>query len=164
MTGTCIRRWLRARMPGKAVSGGERGFTMVEVLASVALLAIAVTPMMGLFTLAPRFHVQREQQIRAAFLAQLRLEDVKQKLGSDFGSADYKKSSGSATDFDDGDSGGPDDFFPASDSKFRYTVDYSNDSGIKDLTIIVWYDGDSDNNIDTNEQWVELNTKVARRL
>ena len=166
MTVACIGRWRsQMRIPGKTITGREAGFTMVEVLASIALLAIAVTPMMGLFTIAPGFHAQREHQLRASFLAQLRLEEVKQKLASDFGSADYRKSSGSSTDFHTNDG------FHDTDSRFRYTLDYvyhdTNDDDIMDiadLKVIVWHDGDSDNSIDANEQWVELNTKVARRL
>lgn len=144
----------------------ENGFTMLEILASITILSIVVIPLMGLMTSAPLLHAQREQQTRAAFLAQLRLEELKQVITYNFDyNFDYKhgtgngyNKSGAATDF-------PADEFPASDAKFRYEIiDDLADSEIKNITIKVWYDEDDDNINDVGEQQVELRTKVARRL
>ena len=133
----------------------ESGFTMLEILASIAILSIVVIPLMGLMTSAPLLHAQREQQMRAAFLAQLRLEEVKQKITVYFDD-DYTKSIVSATDF-------PDTDFPVSDGRFRYKITDNLGTDMKEITVTVWYDEDSDNVFDTGEQGIGLETKVARR-
>ena len=180
MNKTCIRyERLRVRVFGKIIARGEAGFTMVEVLVSLAILAITVTPMMGLFTMAPMLHAYREQQLRSAFLAQLRLEEVKNKATYNF-DGDYNKAAGAATDFPTGDG------FESSDADYRYTItdnitdtvpdpDAGPGGGVgggggapdidvmRDITIEVWYDKDGDNVYDTDEQGFDVMTKIARR-
>ncbi len=167
MSKTCAgHRRLRMEIPGGALARGEVGFTMVEVLASLALLAITVTPLMGLFTMAPMLHAYREQQLRAAFLAQLRLEQVKNKATHNFG-ADYNQSVDTfyTTTEDDEDYG----LFDDSDAEYRYTVTDDNyimestDVVMRDITITVWYDKNGNSAYDSDEQGVTLVTKVARR-
>ena len=164
----------RMRLFGKTVAKGEAGFTMVEVLVALAILSITLIPLMGLFTMAPVLHAHREQKLRAGFLAQLRLEQVKNKIIEDFeyqydsGSGDgYNKSSGDATDFDPP-SGDPEEgLFEPSDAEYRYTIVDAILSGppplIRDITVTVWHDKDGDNTLDSDEQEVELVTRVARR-
>ena len=66
----------------------EKGFTMLEVLFAIAIMGITILPLLGLMAMAPSLHVQREQQMRSAFLAQLMVEDVKFDAMADF-SSDY---------------------------------------------------------------------------
>lgn len=129
----------------------SNGFTMLEVLAAIAILAITVVPLVGLLSTAITIHVQREQETRAAFLAQLKLEEIKNIVTLDFGS-DYNKPAGDATDF------------PAPNSRFRYTVTDNVDPDIKDITVRVWCDKDGNGTPDVDEQAVQLDTKIARRL
>ena len=145
-----INFWILNRMlPGKISHRDESGFTMLEIVASVAILVIAIIPMLGLFTGAPALHAQQEQQTRAAFLAQLRLEEVKSKAARDF-DADYNKTSVSAADF------------PAPDTKFRYTVSHSTaDADIKEFSVTVWYDENDNNSLDSNELQFLLMTKFT---
>ena len=159
------------RMPGKTVSKGEAGFTMVEVLVALAILAITIIPLMGLFTMAPALHQSREQKLRAGFLAQLRLEQVKNEMTYDFDyqypGIGYDKTAGAADDFPTSDG------FEASDSQYRYTIEDTiteydtvgtpRPPFMRDVTIVVWYDKDGDNAYDSDEQDVTISTKVARR-
>jgi len=172
MNRNCVRhRRLRIRIPGKTVSKGEAGFTMVEVLVALAILAITIIPLMGLFTMAPVLHQHREQKLRAGFLAQLRLEQVKNEITYNFNyqypGIGYDKTAGAADDFPTSDG------FEASDSEYKYTIedtitDYNAIGGtpdpvMSDVTIVVWHDKDSDNVYDSNEQDVTIMTKIARR-
>ena len=158
-----INFWILNRMlPGKISHRDESGFTMLEIVASVAILAIAIIPMLGLFAGAPVLHAQREQQTRAVFLAQKKVEELKHEMALDFdaeryggsgkyGEGDYQKSAGYSTDF------------TAPDTKFRYTVSHDEGTNIKELTITVWYDDDANNVQDDGEQGLGTTTKVARR-
>jgi len=177
MNRTCIRyERSRVKVFGKTIARGEAGFTMVEVLVALAILAITVTPLMGLFTMAPMLHAQREQQLRAAFLAQLRLEEVKNKIIHNFEfqypGDGYNKSDGAAADFP------TDEGFEASDANYKYTItdiilaDAGTGGGftlpetipvMRDITVRVWYDKNGNDAYDTDEQDFEVMTKVARR-
>ena len=180
MNRTCVEHGrLRVKVFGKTIARGEAGFTMVEVLVALAILAITVTPLMGLFTMAPMLHAQREQQLRAAFLAQLRLEEVKNKIIHNFEfqypGDGYNKSDGAAADFP------TDEGFELSDANYRYTITDNHITKIigggeggggapgvevfvmRDITIRVWYDKNGNDAYDTDEQDFEVITKVARR-
>ncbi len=127
--------------------GSESGFTMLEILVSIALMSIVIIPLLGLMADATKIHVQLERQTRSAFLAQLKLEEVKNDATADF-TSDYD-----ATAVE----------FSAPDLGFKYnitdTVDIAND--MKAITVVVWYDEDDDDTAD--ERSFTLNTKVARR-
>ena len=145
-----INLWISNRMlPGEISHRDESGFTMLEIVASVAILAIAIVPMLGLFVGAPVLHAQREQQTRAAFLAQRRLEEVKSQAAHDF-DADYNKTSVSAADFS------------APDTKFRYTVSDDQGANLREVAVTVWYDENDNNSLDDNEDQFLLSTKIAR--
>ena len=49
---------------------------MLEILASIVIMAIAVLPLLGLIASTVAIHIRREQEVRATFLAELRLEEV----------------------------------------------------------------------------------------
>ena len=147
MDRTYIENWCEnGILAGKISYRDERGFTMLEILVSVAIMAIAVVPLLGLLTSAPVLHQQREQQMRAAFLAQLRLEEVKQKITVGFDN-DYDRSTDPLVDD-----------FPATDDPDTSDVD-----NLKVITVEVLYDMNGDCIPDDIEQKVELKTKVARR-
>jgi len=139
-----------SRRYGRISKGNESGFTMLEVLVSVGLMGIVIIPLMGLLASAAVLHAQREQETRAIFLAQKKIEEIKNNATTDF-AADYNKSPGAGTDF------------PSPDSKYKYTVIDSEGSDIKDITVQVWYDDDDDNVLNGDEQESTLKTKVARR-
>ena len=141
---------------GKMSHRDESGFTMLEILVSIAILSIAVLPLLGLLTSAPLLHAQREQQTRAAFLAQRKVEEVRNRI---IGDNDFDFT----TEYDEPATG-----FPAPDPTFKYTItvtDPAPDPGdLKDITVQVWYD--ENGVVDTpevGEQAVRLETKVAKR-
>jgi len=162
---------LRMRLFGKTMAKGEAGFTMVEVLVALAILSITLIPLMGLFTMAPVLHSHREQKLRAGFLAQLRLEQVKNKIIENFEyqypGDGYNKSSGAVTDFAPPVGDPEEGLFEPSDAEYRYTIVDAILSGppplMRDITVTVWHDKDADNTLDSDEQEVELVTRVARR-
>ena len=146
----------------------QSGFTMLEILASIAIMAIAVLPLLGLIASTPAIHVRREREVRATFLAELRLEEVK---GAAIYNYDFNLDGGGYS------TSSPEDFpvdegFKTSDSIFRYTVSDvileiigKDDIPIlRDITVTVWHDQDGSNTINGTETSVVLRTKVARRL
>ena len=126
--------------------GDQSGFTMLEILVSIMLMSIVIIPLLGLMADAARIHVQLERQTRSAFLAQLKLEEVKNEATLDF-STDYT-------------TGAPVEF-SAPDLGFKYTITDTDEipDDMKAITVVVWYDEVNDD----NERSVTLNTKVARR-
>ena len=126
----------------------ESGFTMLEILVSIMLMSIVLIPLLGLMADAARIHVQLERQTRSAFLAQLKMEEVKNDATLDFA--------------DDYNTVNPEEFLDP-DSGFKYivtdTVDIADD--VKAISVQVWYDEDGDDAV--NERNVKLYTKVARR-
>lgn len=143
----------------KTGCSGEHGFTMIEVLGAIVILAITIVPLLGLFAMAPALHLQREELTRAAFLAQVRTEEVRDNLIGSFG-GDFNKPNGAAGDFH------VDDGFEPSDSRYKYTISHNDDDELKDVTVTVWHDDDGDNGAgpEPGEQSVTLRTKVSRRL
>lgn len=146
----------------KTGCSGEHGFTMIEVLGAIVILAITVVPMLGLFTIAPALHLQREYLTRAGFLAQVRTEEIREHLINSFGTV-LNKDTGDANDFL------PPQFEP-SDSAYRYTIgiipEAPRDDAVEiaDVTVRVWHDDDGNNSPDTEEQVITIRTKVSRRL
>jgi prepilin-type N-terminal cleavage/methylation domain-containing protein len=140
----------------------QSGFTMLEILASIAIMAIAVLPLLGLIASTPALHMKKEQEVRATFLAELRLEEVKNrfKIASDlgiFGIVDYNKATGSSTDFTTGEG------FKLSDAIYKYTISHGDETDIKTLTVEVWFDEDGSNTHNGTETSIILRTKVAKR-
>ena len=126
--------------------GNQSGFTMLEILVSIMLLSIVIIPLLGLMAHAARIHVQLERHTRSAFLAQLKLEEVKNKATLDF-STDYTTAAPVE--------------FSAPDLGFKYTITDTDDitGNMKAITVVVWYDEIDEE----DERSVTLNTKVARR-
>jgi prepilin-type N-terminal cleavage/methylation domain-containing protein len=145
------------RVLKKTGCSGEYGFTMIEVLGAIVILAITIVPMLGLFTIAPALHLQREYLTRAAFLAQVRTEEIRDNLIDSF-TGDFNKPNGAADDFPVSEG------FEPSDSGYRYTIAHDTDDELKDVTIRVWHDDDGDNSPDAEEQIITIRTQVSRRL
>jgi len=56
---------------------GRPGFTLVEVLVAALIIGVALIPVLSLFHAAAGHIAVAERETRAAFLAQARLEEVK---------------------------------------------------------------------------------------
>lgn len=55
----------------------EQGFTLLEVVVSVAILFLALVPMMDLFSLSTRWADSSRQDLMALALAQGKIEEIK---------------------------------------------------------------------------------------
>lgn len=125
----------------------EDGYTILEIVLTIAILSIALIPLMEMLPRALLLDNQLEQRTRAAFLAQRKLEEVKGKAIYDF-DQDYTESATA---------------FAAPDARFKYTVSDQEVDGIKEIGVNVWHDTDGSDSAGDDEENVELNTKVARR-
>ena len=125
----------------------ESGYTLLEIVLTIAILSIALIPLMEMLPRAMVLDAQLEQRARAAFLAQRKLEAVKGKAVYDF-DQDYTESATA---------------FQAPDSAFKYTVSDLEADGIKQIAVNVWYDTNDSGSADEDEEQIELNTKIARR-
>jgi prepilin-type N-terminal cleavage/methylation domain-containing protein len=141
-----IQTFVRCR--GSSRRKRESGFTMLEILASIALLSITIIPLLGLLAGSLVSHAQREQQLRAAFLAQKRLEEVKDEILS--------------TDLSDSYNEDP-TAFPAPDSRYKYTVTVTGDTNIMNIAVRVWFDENGNDVRDGGEQEFGLRGRAARR-
>jgi hypothetical protein len=88
-----------------------------------------------------------ERANRASFLAQKTIEEVKSKALADF-SLIYTCSATA---------------FSGTDSMFKYTVSDNGNTAIKTISVKVWFDKNGNGSINTDEEWIELNTKAAKR-
>jgi len=125
----------------------QNGFTLLELLLAIAILSIAIIPIMSIFPQVLLMSSKMERESRITFLAQKKLEEVKSQAISDF-SQNY---SSSAT------------AFSGSDSMFKYVISDVVDNTIRSIRVTVWHDKDGSDTINGDEEWIELNTKVAER-
>lgn len=63
--------------PERAAGGSEAGYSMVEVMAAIMILALAILPMVGMFDAALRVAVLGGNYDRARALANEKLEEVR---------------------------------------------------------------------------------------
>jgi prepilin-type N-terminal cleavage/methylation domain-containing protein len=63
--------------PGRAARGGESGYSLVEVMAAIMILALAILPMVGMFDAALHAAVLGGNYDRARALANEKLEEVR---------------------------------------------------------------------------------------
>lgn len=126
---------------------GENGFTLLEVLLTIIILSMALIPLMEMLPQALVLDKKVERETQAVFLAQQKLEEIKGKAIYDF-NPDYSESATA---------------FPVPHSIFKYVVSDDQGTDVKEIAVNVWYDEDGDNIVDSDEEEVELNTKVAER-
>ena len=123
------------------------GYTLLEVLLAISIMSIALIPLMEMLPQALLLDAQLEREAKAAFLAQRKLEEVKSKAIYDF-DQDYTESATA---------------FPSPDSAFKYTVSDDQGAEIKEIAVNVWYDKDGNGSAGSDEEQIELNTKIAKR-
>ena len=128
----------------------KRGFTLIEVLASILLIGLALIPMMQILTQSLVISTKEERVTKVIFLAERKTEEVMGKLINNFG----------ASITTSGNLGG----------NYEYTVTLTQDGSIpiadlKIITVRVWYDEVSDGTFDTDVELITiaLDTKVADR-
>ncbi len=130
-----------------AHSHREDGYTLLEIVLTMAILSIALIPLMEMLPRAMVLDMQLERETKMAFLAQQKLEEVKGKAVYDF-AQDYNETATA---------------FPSPDSTFKYSVTDTPSAEIREVAVSVWYDADGNGGVDDGEEHIELNTKIAKR-
>lgn len=100
-----------------------RGFTLLEVIVAVAILSGALLPIISWMPQMIQTKRKSEQQTLAVFLAQSKVEELRQGVAQKF-DADYK-----ATEV----------AFGAPYQDFRYTITDNLNSTLKDISVKVWH-------------------------
>ncbi|MFH1395286.1 MAG: type II secretion system protein [Candidatus Omnitrophota bacterium] len=125
----------------------NKGFTLIELLAAIVLIALALIPIMMITTQMIASSMKDEHLTKVIFLAERKIEMVKRELVNDFSVSKDETVTAFNAPYDD----------------YKYTVSDDEGTGIKVIQIMVWYDEDGDNTLDSNEQVITFNTKVADR-
>ncbi len=125
----------------------KRGFTLIEVLAAIILIAAALIPIMIITTQIIEKSLKDEHLTKIIFLAEGKIEDTKRSVVNNFAASVDE----TATAFD------------SPDEKYKYTVSDDEASDIKVVQVSVWYDENDDDALDSNESNITLDTKVADR-
>lgn len=125
----------------------KKGFTLIEVLAAIILIAVALIPIMTIVPQMIENSLNTEKLTKVIFLAEKMMEETKRDAINDYDNFD---GNASATKFD-----------PSED--YKYKVSDDRGSGIRVIQIEVWHDEDGNNAADSGEQSITLNTKIADR-
>ncbi len=130
----------------------EAGLTLVEVLAAVAILGVAVAPMLGMLTQGLGASRRVEGLSRSLVLAESKYEQLKSRTQSTVPPYGY------GVNYNQGVTA-----FPAPDNVFKSTVTDDQAPALRTLRITVWCDENGSNTVDGGEIPVILDTRVADR-
>jgi len=100
-----------------------KGFTFLEVLASLVILSVALVPMMTWVPVSIQSKLQAERKTTALFLCQSKIEELRYKIIKDF-TANYNASSLA--------------FNPPYQS-YKYTAIDNLGSDLKTISVKVWH-------------------------
>ena len=120
----------------------KKGFTLVEIVAAMAIMSVALVPMMRLVPGMIQSKVAVEQKTTALFLAEQKTEEIKQLLLNDF------STSVAAVETS----------FNAPHQDYRFTIAETSEIAgfLKNITVTTWHSNRSRGR-------VILNTQVADR-
>lgn len=108
----------------------EKGLTLVEVLFAVIILAVALIPMLTMFTTGERFNAGARKMSTAVNLAQGKLEELKN------------------TPFKDITDVTPATPFLSPNAAYRYVIDVDQTGDLKTVTVAVYYrEGETDRQV-----------------
>ncbi len=125
----------------------RKGFTLIEVLAAIILIAAALIPIMIITTQIIEKSLKDEELTKVIFLAEGKIEDVKRGVVDSFATSATE----STTAFDS-----PND-------DYKYTVSDDGAASIKVIQGCVWYGENNDDTSGPGESNITLSTKVADR-
>ncbi len=128
------------------------GFTLVEVAISVAILALAVVPIIRIFGLLPVNRTSVGIKGNVLYLSRLKTEEILNDFKINY---DPSVSTDGIFSTENG--------IPNSD-KYRYHIEITEESSVelKDLKITVYYDKNGNNTFDSEEPSITIYTKVAK--
>lgn len=136
----------------KTMKINNKGFTLVEILATVAIIGLGIVPVMEILPSGMESLRKIEHLTRGAMLAGKKMDEVRSQILGTNASYGYNKSGGY---------GGSGAFTGFSD--YGYTVTDDQGSDIRELSVTVWFDEDGDSTQDADEDSVQLDTKIAKR-
>lgn len=125
----------------------RRGFTLIEVLAAVVLIAVALIPIMLIVPQMLGNSLKTERLTTVIFLGENKMEEVKRNVITAF-----------AVSRDN-----PAAAFAAPYGGYKYTVSDDEGAAIKVIGVQAWYDEDGDNVLDSGEVSITIDTKIADR-
>jgi prepilin-type N-terminal cleavage/methylation domain-containing protein len=117
----------------------KRGFTLIEVIGAIVILAMVLVPVMRLIPAILRTHSKMAYGTNIVFLAQGKAEQVKDAVLTDF-------------DKEDGYSEGPSNFQPPH-GDYVFTVTDNMNPGLKTISVSAW-----------NENMPEYNFTVSTQI
>ena len=123
-----------------------KGFTFVEVLASILILAGVITPFMLYAADNLTMSMEIERRVKSTLLAEVEMEKIKNVLRKSF-----------ETDFTSWPSSLGDSYLAS-----RTSTDVS--STLKIIGVSVGYDADKNGSLTTDEIMITLTTQYAKRI
>ncbi|MFH1411842.1 MAG: type II secretion system protein [Candidatus Omnitrophota bacterium] len=130
----------------------KKGFTLIEILAAIAVVGLGIIPVMNTLPEGLKALRKTEHLTRDVMLAQQKMDELRDQILGTNASYGYSKSGGY---------GGSGTF--TGFSGYRYSVTDDQGSDIRELTVDVWFDDNGNGTLDTGEDSVTLDTKIAKR-
>lgn len=125
----------------------KHGWTLIEVLLSIVLIAAALIPIMIITSQMIESSLKTERFTTVIFLGEQKMEEVKRDAITNF--TDSRDASAAA--------------FPSPYGDYKYTVSDDEGLSIKVMRVQSWYDEDGDNILDAAEESITFDTKIADR-
>lgn len=125
----------------------KRAFTLIEVLASVMLVAIALAPLMMIMPQIIQNSLKSERLCKVVFLAEGKIETIKRSVINSFSTSRDEAVTA----------------FGAPFTSYKYTVSDNEAAGIKNIQVTVWYDDNGNNAFDAGEDSIMLYARIANR-
>jgi len=122
----------------------KKSFTLLEVLTSIVLIAIAMIPLMQIVTQGLVLSQKEEKVTKVIFLAQNKIEEIVNKVEYNF---DLSRDSQGV--------------FSSPYGNYRYIVTDNEASSIKMVSVSVWCDENASSTIDNDEENISLSTKIT---
>lgn len=72
----------------------RRGFTLVEIIVSIAILGIAITPLMGMFVMSAKINRESSREFKSFLEAQKYMEEIKAMESIDVSRYSYNSTTG----------------------------------------------------------------------
>jgi prepilin-type N-terminal cleavage/methylation domain-containing protein len=133
-------------------TNSKRGFTLVEILAAIAIISFGIAPIVSLLPEGMKSLRKVERTTMDVLLAQYKMDEVRSQILGLNASYGFDKSGG----YD-----GSGTFTLNPDYAYSVTDDMGAD--IKEISVTVWMDENGNGSFDTGEEYVTLDTKVAKR-
>lgn len=118
----------------------KAGFTLIELIATLAILSIALLPLLNWLPLSIQTQLKAERKTKAIFLAQGKLEELRTAVINNF-DQDYNLN--------------PAAFSPPYQN-FRYSITDNLDTNLKTVSVRTW-------NIENPQDETIFYTQIARR-